>query len=583
MTQKDLHVAKDFAFPVDLITQKTSILARTGAGKTNAGVVICEELLDRKQQIVVIDPKGDWYGLRASADGEGEGYPVIVMGGLHGDVPLEPAGGHLVADFIVDTRASVVLDVSEFSKGELYRFVAEFCDRFYRRQAKDPHPVLLVLEEADEVCPQFVTGKTAQMVGAVEKVAKRGRFIGIGFLALTQRSASFNKDVLTQTEVLIAMQTTAPQDIKAIDEWIKHHPDQQKRDELLSKIQALQVGEAYAWSPSWLQVFHKFRFRLRKTFDAGRTPKVGEKRIEPKKLAPVDLELLKTKMAATVEKAKQEDPRELRKTIQDLRVKLAAAEKTKPSTPRVEEKRVEVPILKEPQIKRLEAAAARMEAVSAKALEGAHAIRTAIGINHQRVAAPPRAAAPTRTATVAPIHAPRPKPDGTHAGDDAITGPMQRILDALAWMESIGIREPEQPAVAFLAGYTTGGGAWNNPRGRLNQLGHIRYLPGDRLALTASGRALANTPPAPLDAQELHRRVLERLPGPEQKLLRVLIEAYPNPITNEDLAAKAGYEVGGGAFNNPRGRLRTLGLIDYPDRGLVVARPLLFLEAGALA
>jgi hypothetical protein len=71
---------------------------------------------------------------------------------------------------------------------------------------------------------------------------------------------------------------------------------------------------------------------------------------------------------------------------------------------------------------------------------------------------------------------------------------------------------------------------------------------------------------------------MERLPGPERKLLRVLLEAYPTPISNEDLAAKAGYADGGGAFNNPRGRLRSLGLIDYPDKGMVVARPLLFLE-----
>jgi uncharacterized protein len=577
MTQQ-LHVAPGFTLPIDVITQKTSILARTGAGKTNAGVVICEELLDRKQQIVVLDPKGDWYGLRASADGEGEGYPVIVMGGLHGDVPLEPTGGHLVADFIVDTRSSVVLDVSQFSKQELYRFVAEFCDWFYRRQAKDPHPVLLVLEEADEVCPQFVSGKTAAMVGAVEKVAKRGRFIGIGFLALTQRSASFNKDVLTQTEVLIAMQTTAPQDMKAIDEWIKHHPDQDKREELLSKIQSLKVGEAYVWSPSWLEVFKPIRFRLRKTFDAGRTPKVGEKRVEPKKLAPVDLEALKTKMAATVEKARLEDPRQLRKTIADLRQQLARAHQPAPaSTPK--EIRVEVPVLKDAHVKALERLGERFEAIAAKTTEAALALRGAV-----RDAMGARAPSlPLVRPVPRPQPAPRPRPAPVanadpEASNGEVTGPMQRILDALAWLESIGVQEPDQPAVAFLAGYTTGGGAYNNPRGRLNQLGLIRYLPGDRLALTDAGRQVANAPAAPLSTEELHRRVLERLPGPEQKLLRVLLAAYPNPVTNEDLAAQAGYEPGGGAFNNPRGRLRSLGLIDYPDRGLVVAKPLLFLE-----
>lgn len=34
----------------------------------------------------------------------------------------------------------------------------------------------------------------------------------------------------------------------------------------------------------------------------------------------------------------------------------------------------------------------------------------------------------------------------------------------------------------------------------------------------------------------------------------------------------------GGGFNNPLGRLRTLGLIDYPEAGRAVALPFLFLE-----
>jgi hypothetical protein len=49
-------------------------------------------------------------------------------------------------------------------------------------------------------------------------------------------------------------------------------------------------------------------------------------------------------------------------------------------------------------------------------------------------------------------------------------------------------------------------------------------------------------------------------------------------VENDQLARAAGYEPGGGAFNNPRGRLRSLGLVEYPERGKVVARPILFLE-----
>lgn len=164
-----------------------------------------------------------------------------------------------------------------------------------------------------------------------------------------------------------------------------------------------------------------------------------------------------------------------------------------------------------------------------------------------------------------------------HAAPGAgLTGPEQRILDAIAWLESIGVTEPEQPAVAFLAGYTYGAGAYNNPRGKLNANGMIEYVPGARIRLTDSGRALANAPAAPASATELHDRVLSRLPGPEQRLLRPLLDAYPGSMSNADLANRANYTPGAGAFNNPKGRLRSLGLIDYPSPGMCAARSLLF-------
>lgn len=554
---RNLQLGPGMSMPVDLITQKTSILARTGAGKTNAGVVICEELLDRKQQIVVLDPKGDWYGLRASADGEGEGYAVIVMGGLHGDVPLESTGGRIVADFVVDTRASVVLDISEFSKGELYRFVTEFCDAFYRRQAKDPAPVLLVLEEADEVVPQFVSAKTAAMVGAVEKVAKRGRFIGIGFLALTQRSASFNKDVLTQTEVLVAMQTTAPQDMKAIDEWIKHHPDQAKREQLLANIQSLKVGEAYVWSPSWLQTFQKFRFRLRRTFDAGKTPKVGERRIEPKKLAPVDLAALQKRMAATVEKAKQEDPRELRKQILDLKAQLAAAQRQKPAP--TKERRVEVPVIPSGQVKSLEAAATKLEAVAQKAVEGAKEIRATLVANLRAhgQAVPIRPAPAIVSAPAPPRAVPRPSTDG----DVEVKSGARRMLQCLAQRFPLKLTRSQ---LGTLAGFTPSGGTFSTYFGVLKRLGYLTEAANGDVEITQSGIEFlgADIPPAPSTTQELLAMWRTNLKAGAAEMLDALVQAHPDDMTRDELGQKTGFTATGGTFSTYLGILHRNGLID---------------------
>ena len=158
---------------------------------------------------------------------------------------------------------------------------------------------------------------------------------------------------------------------------------------------------------------------------------------------------------------------------------------------------------------------------------------------------------------------------------DGLAGPERKILNALAWLASIGVNEPETAAVAFLAGYTTGGGAFNNPRGALRGKGFIEYLSGDKLKLTEAGLELADAPTEELTQKKLHEKVLKKLPSPEQKLLKPLLAAYPNTLSNEELAEASGYSNGGGAYNNPRGRLRTLGLVEYRD-GRVAARDILF-------
>lgn len=151
----------------------------------------------------------------------------------------------------------------------------------------------------------------------------------------------------------------------------------------------------------------------------------------------------------------------------------------------------------------------------------------------------------------------------------------QRILDAIAWLESIGIIEPEQPAVAFLAGYSFGGGAFNNPRGALRTKDLVEYV-GNKIKLTQNGRNYANVPERTLTTEELHQKVLSVLETPHQRILKPLLEKYPALIHNDELANLAGYTPGAGAFNNPKGRLRSQGLIEYLPGSMVRAREILF-------
>ncbi len=89
--QPRFRAGKRLALPADAITQTFGILAVRGAGKSNLGAVMAEEMFAAKLPFVVVDPVGSWWGLRSSGDGKGAGVAVPIFGGAHGDVPLEGA------------------------------------------------------------------------------------------------------------------------------------------------------------------------------------------------------------------------------------------------------------------------------------------------------------------------------------------------------------------------------------------------------------------------------------------------------------------------------------------------------------
>ena len=66
-----LHLSPDLALPLELVTESLSILAIKRAGKSYTARKLVEQLHHARQQVVVVDPKRDWWGIRSSADGKG--------------------------------------------------------------------------------------------------------------------------------------------------------------------------------------------------------------------------------------------------------------------------------------------------------------------------------------------------------------------------------------------------------------------------------------------------------------------------------------------------------------------------------
>lgn len=595
MSRHIIKIANKVTLPADVVTQSIAILAKKRAGKSYTARRLAEQLHYAGQQIVVVDPKGDWWGMRSSADGKQPGIPIVILGGEHGDVPLEVGAGEVVARLVVEERASVLIDLSLLRKGEVSTFMTAFLENLYRLKAREIYrtPVMVIVDEADAIAPQKPYPNEARMLGSIEDIVRRGGQRGIGCTLISQRSAVLNKNVLTQTQLMIAMRTIAPQDLKAMDEWINVHGTREQRATLMSSLPSLQVGDgkgksstAWFWSPGWPTadgIFVCADVLPIDTFDSGATPAPGEKRIEPKNLADVDLGVLRKQMAATIERAKADDPKMLRKQIADLTKQLAAA--ANPKTPTAKEVRVEVPVISAAEIRQLEQAVDRSVKLVEK-LEALGAVQGLLGSLVARVqsfardAKPPSAHEVAMVAGVKTTNGTYRRIDHTEAAKKIFDGSIGRALipcmNALADGDKIPsgaqlmllaiARTYPNPTtraqVAVLTGIRPSGSTFRTYIGMLRRLELVAGGDG-ALVLTSKGsEKLGNIAPPPSDHASLLAMWREKIPSGAGFILAELASAYPDAMDRDEVGKRLNIEPTGSTMRTYLGLLRRIGVVE---------------------
>lgn len=267
-----------FTLPLDLVTHTLAIIGIRGWGKTIAATVIAEEMCEAGLPWVAIDPVGVWWGLRCNPDGTPGGYPILVLGGQHGDLPLEKTSGPRVAEAILQENISCVVDMSNESKNTVRYFVAEFCDRLMELRPQVPRHIFL--EEAPELVPQRPMGEQKRSLAAVDRLIRLGRNQGYGATLISQRYATIQKDVLTQCESLIAGRMIGKTDRVASEEWIGEVASalfsNRKADKFVDQLAGLAPGHGWFLSPQWDERFVEVQVRRRKTYHPGETRSVGQ-------------------------------------------------------------------------------------------------------------------------------------------------------------------------------------------------------------------------------------------------------------------------------------------------------------------
>jgi hypothetical protein len=552
-----LRPASDLELPMQVVTESIAILGRRGAGKSNVAVVLAEEMFDVGVPWIAVDPKGDWWGIRSDRDGTGPGLPIPVFGGLHGDVPIEAGAGSLVADLLVDENLTAVLDVSDFSKGERARFLVGFCDQLFRRHRIDPQARHVFMEEAHEFIPQQMGREDGKLKEAASKIVLQGRSFGLGSSVCSQRSARIHKDVLTQTSILIALWTTGPQDRKAIDAWVTEHD---AGEELVASLPTLKPGDGWIWATPF-DLMQRTQFRQRRTFDSGSTPELGEAR-RVATIADVDTAAIKEQMAETIERAKADDPKELRKRIAVLERDLADRPNPEPQieiveVPLLDEKLVEMFVDQVDKVRQFGTDLVASMDVLAENLGMARAIvdgRDGTGPGSVRERAPQRTE-------------PAPKPENrqvraparTDTGEDVRIGKRERsILQVLAqYPQGRSHRQ-----IAMLTGYSPKASTISAGLAALRKAGYVEAS-GDPVRATREGVQALGSDLLPLpQGAALLAYWRGRLGARERKFLDVLLDAYPDPVTHDEMAEATGYSPDASTISAGMANLRGLEIAD---------------------
>ncbi|MGE0464469.1 MAG: hypothetical protein AB7Q16_24130 [Vicinamibacterales bacterium] len=167
---------------------------------------------------------------------------------------------------------------------------------------------------------------------------------------------------------------------------------------------------------------------------------------------------------------------------------------------------------------------------------------------------------------------------GAAGTDETVRPAQQKILNALAFLHGIGVASANKTQLALLVGVSPTSGGYFNNLGSLRSRGLIEYPAGGTVALTDAGTALASTAGVPATTAELHDAIRQKLPPAKWKVLEPLIACYPRALAKDALAAQIGVSPTSGGYFNNLGSLRSLGLLDYPQPGTVVAADVLFLK-----
>jgi len=512
------------------------VQSNSGGGKSWALRRLLEQTAPFTQQIV-IDVEGEFTTLR-------EKFDYVICAPQGGDAAATPQTAAVLAKKLRELRVSAILDIHDLKAHERHAFVQKFFDALMQSPREHWHPALVILDEAHLFAPEQ---SKAESTASVIDVATRGRKRGISLIAATQRLSKLHKDVAAELLNKLIGRTGLDVDVRRAGDEL----GMTGRD-AMSSLRDLQPGEFFAFGPALTRTVTKIQIGQVQTTH----PKVGDRLLirtplPSRKVLGILQELSDIPRAAEEEAVTVEH---LRADNASLKRQLAAAKTFHQGVSEQEVKN------------RIEKATVSVRRDYEKTLQSIAVLAgKAVTVP---IELPLKAAMPTSVV-------PQPR-TASAVINGSVTYPQQRILDAMAKLEALGISDLHKTQVAAMAGVSPNSGSYANNLGRLRSMALIDYPQGGHVAFTEKGRATANPITAMPTLEDLHQAWLSIVTQPQQRILKEIISEYPNALPKADLARRISVSSDSGSYANNLGRLRTLGAIDYPRPGHVKAMDVLF-------
>ena len=163
------------------------------------------------------------------------------LGAADWSIWAEPGETPLADQLTPDWRAAV-LDLGELpSPEERYVMAASILSGLWARRL-DREPVLIVIDEAHNICPQNPADvNQALAIEHTDRIAAEGRKYGLFLLVATQSPRKLYSNVLAQCENLLLMKTNSVADLDHLAEVFSHVPKG-----LVAQATGFQLGEGLA-------------------------------------------------------------------------------------------------------------------------------------------------------------------------------------------------------------------------------------------------------------------------------------------------------------------------------------------------